>query len=108
MPSVGIIGASGFAGAELLRILASHPDFDVVYATGDSAAGELVADLYPALAAADPRAPVRPNGPAQRLVPDLLPKVGHILDLSADFRLKDPALYPAFYGGQHQAPELLA
>ena len=124
MSSVGVLGASGFAGAEILRLLASHPEFTVTYATGDSAAGELVADVYPSLAAAygglrlgvydaadaaglDIVFAALPNGPAQQIVPDLLPKVGHILDLSADFRLKDPALYPAFYGAEHQAPELL-
>jgi N-acetyl-gamma-glutamyl-phosphate reductase len=48
-----------------------------------------------------------PNGPAQDIVPDLLPKVGHILDLSADFRLKDASLYPVFYGAEHRAPALL-
>ena len=76
-------------------------------------AGELAADLYPALAPAYPRpapGPLRrrptppaldlvfsalPNGPAQRLVPDLLPKVGHVVDLAADFRLRDAAALPA-------------
>jgi N-acetyl-gamma-glutamyl-phosphate reductase len=124
MLSTGVIGASGFAGAELLRLLASHPELDVVYATGDTAAGELAADLYPALAAAYPDLRLvpynasdaagldvvfcaLPNGPAQDIVPDLLPKVGHILDLSADFRLKDASLYPVFYGAEHRAPALL-
>jgi N-acetyl-gamma-glutamyl-phosphate reductase len=125
MRAVGVLGASGYAGAELLRLLAGHPDFDVAYATGDTAAGDAVADLYPALAAPYPDLRLAafdaadaagldvvfsalPNGPAQQIVPDLLPKVGHIVDLSADFRLKDPALYPAFYGAEHRVPELLA
>ena len=54
MVTVGIIGASGFTGAELLRLRAQHPDFEVVYATGDSQAGSPAAALYPALAAAYP------------------------------------------------------
>ena len=122
---VGVLGASGYAGYELLRLLAGHPEFRVVYATGDSAAGEFVTDLYPALAPVydglrltafdvDDAAGLEvvfsalPNGPAQEIVPALLPKVGHIVDLSADFRLKDPALYPEFYGATHLAPALLA
>ena len=52
MTSLGIIGASGFTGAELLRLVAAHPDFELAFATGDSQAGVAVADLYPSLAAA--------------------------------------------------------
>ena len=54
MIAVGIIGASGFTGAELLRICANHPSFEVVVATGDTQVGNRVADLYPRLAAAYP------------------------------------------------------
>jgi len=125
MATAGVLGASGYGGAELLRLLAGHPEIDVVYAAGDSAAGELVGDLYPGLepayrglrlsafdaadaAGLDVVFSAMPNGPAQDAVPDLLPKVGHVVDLSADFRLKDPALYPRFYGASHRSPELLA
>ena len=51
MAKVGIIGGSGYTGAELLRLLAAHPDLDVAHVTGDTAAGSAVADLYPSLAA---------------------------------------------------------
>lgn len=54
MISVGILGASGYVGAELLRICASHPEFNVVYATGDSQAGSLASSLYPSLTSAYP------------------------------------------------------
>ena len=54
MISVGILGASGYVGAELLRICAAHPEFKVVYATGDSQAGTLASLLYPSLTAAYP------------------------------------------------------
>ncbi|MGQ0831721.1 MAG: N-acetyl-gamma-glutamyl-phosphate reductase [Microthrixaceae bacterium] len=125
MPKVGIIGASGFTGAELLRLAAQHPDLDVVYATGDTQAGSLAGDLYPSLAAAHPGLrfaaydPAEaagldlvflglPHGASQGLVPELIGKVGHLVDLAADFRLKDPALYPLWYGEPHTAPELLA
>ena len=124
MRPVGVLGASGYAGYELLRLLAGHPEMAVVYATGDTAAGELATDLHPALAPfyaglrlsafdADDAAGLEvvfsalPNGPAQEVVPALLPKVDHVVDLSADFRLRDPGLYPAFYGATHRAPELL-
>jgi N-acetyl-gamma-glutamyl-phosphate reductase len=123
--SVGIVGASGFTGAELLRICARHPDLSVQFATGDTQAGSAVADLYPSLAAHyrhlrfasyDPVAVDGldvvflglPHGASQALVPDLRGRVKHVVDLAADFRLKEPALYPAWYGEEHHAPELLA
>jgi N-acetyl-gamma-glutamyl-phosphate reductase len=123
--SIGIIGASGYTGAELLRLCARHPDFDVVLATGDSQAGNRITDLYPALAGAygsrryDTYDPSRldgldlvflglPHGASQALVPELLQRVPHVVDLAADFRLKDPALYPIWYHAEHTAPALLA
>jgi N-acetyl-gamma-glutamyl-phosphate reductase len=125
MARIGIIGGSGFTGAELLRLLAGHPELDVVHVTGDSAAGSAVADAYPALAAAYPALTYRaydradlagldlifvalPHGHSQQLVPELRGEVGHIVDLAADYRLPDPALYPQWYGEAHASPELLA
>jgi N-acetyl-gamma-glutamyl-phosphate reductase len=122
---VGVYGASGYTGAELLRLCASHPDLDVVLATADSQVGGRAADLYPSLAAAypdlvfaepDPAAAdgldlaflALPHGASQHLVPDLRKRVGHLVDLAADFRLKDPALYPTWYGEEHSQPALLA
>jgi N-acetyl-gamma-glutamyl-phosphate reductase len=124
MVHVGIVGASGFTGAELLRLSAGHPDLEVVVATGDTQAGTRAADLYPSLAAAhpdlvfsayDPAAVAGldlvflglPHGASQGIVPELMGKVGHLVDLAADFRLQDPALYPQWYGEAHTAPELL-
>ena len=124
MSKIAIIGASGFTGAELLRLCAGHPDFDVVLATGDTKAGTAVADLYPSLAAhypdltyspADPAAADGcdvaflglPHGASQTLVPELLGRVGHVVDLAADFRLRDAALYPTWYGEDHEVPALL-
>ena len=124
MHKVAVIGASGFTGAELLRICASHPDLEVAVATADSMAGRAVADLYPSLAAAYgdaafvPYEPgvasgcdlafcALPHGASQGVVRDLRSDVGHIVDLAADFRLDDPDLYPAWYGTEHTAPELL-
>ncbi len=124
MSKVGIIGASGYTGAELLRLCAAHPELSVELATGDSQAGTAIAELYPSLAAAYGDltfAPYEdgaadgldlvflglPHGASQAIVPDLLDRVPHVVDLAADFRLKDPALYPEWYGEPHAAPELL-
>jgi N-acetyl-gamma-glutamyl-phosphate reductase len=123
--SVGIIGASGYTGAELLRLCARHPDLQVELATGDTQAGTAVADLYPSLAAgyrdtrfdryepgvADGLDLVflgLPHGASQAIVPELRGRVKHIVDLAADFRLKDAGLYPTWYHDAHAAPELLA
>ena len=125
MTSVGIIGASGYTGAELLRLCAHHPEFDVRVATGESQAGTRIAELYPSLAAAygdqafEPTEGAAvdgldlvflglPHGASQALVPDLLGRVGKVVDLAADFRLIDASLYPTWYGEPHACPELLA
>lgn len=121
MKRLGIIGGSGFAGAELMRLCSQHPEFDVVFASSESQAGSAVAELYPSLAAAYPDMSLEPweaippgldivflalpSGASQAIVPKL--QAGHIIDLGADFRLDDPALYPIWYGHEHTAPELL-
>jgi N-acetyl-gamma-glutamyl-phosphate reductase len=120
----GILGASGYTGSELLRLLAGHPEFEVAVATAHSHAGEQVGTHTPSLAAAYPGLayeesdPARfegldlvfcglPHGESQRIVPELRTRVGLVVDLAADFRLKDAALYPQWYGEEHSAPELL-
>jgi N-acetyl-gamma-glutamyl-phosphate reductase len=125
MTTVGIVGASGYTGAELLRIAAQHPDFEVVVATGDSMAGRRAADLYPSLEVAypdlvfsefDPAAVDGldlvflglPHGASMELAPSLVGHVGCVVDLSAAFRLHDPAAYPTYYGFEHTQLELLA
>ena len=122
---VGIVGASGYTGAELMRLAASHPEMEVVLATGDTQAGTGGADLYPsprpvygdmAFAPYTPEAVEGldvvfcglPHGASQAIVPEVQNRVKWVLDLSADFRLKDPAAYPQWYGAEHTAPELLA
>jgi N-acetyl-gamma-glutamyl-phosphate reductase len=127
----GIIGASGFTGAELLRLLALHPGIDVAVATADSQAGTAAAELYPSLAAAYPDLPLRAFDPASAqdvaavdgldvvflglphqasmaLAPHLIGRVGCVVDLSAAYRLRDASLYPQWYGFEHDQPELLA
>jgi N-acetyl-gamma-glutamyl-phosphate reductase len=121
---VGVVGASGYAGVELLRLCAIHPDFEVVVATAGDHRGEGVARHSPSLAASYPNLAYSPTDPAeldgldlvflalphgrsQHLVPNLRPRVGTIVDLAADFRLRDPGLYPRWYGVPHAVPELL-
>jgi N-acetyl-gamma-glutamyl-phosphate reductase len=121
----GILGASGYTGSELLRLLAGHPGFEVAVATAHSHAGQAVGTHTPSLAAAYPGLTYEDNDPAhfdgldlvfcglphgesQRIVPELRGRVGLVVDLAADFRLKDAALYPQWYGEEHGAPELLA
>ena len=125
MISVGIIGASGFTGAELLRICAIHPHFEVKYATGDSQAGTLARSLYPSLAATYPNLVFEefdfakalacdvlflglPHEASLELVPQLVNKVKLVVDLSAAFRLTDTSKYPQWYGFTHTHPELVA
>ncbi len=104
-----------------MRLCAGHPEFEVVFASGDSQAGTMVGELYPSLAAAYPDAVLEPwealpggldivfialpHGASQAIVPKL--DATHLLDLGADFRLNDPSLYPLWYGREHTAPELL-
>lgn len=125
MIRVGIIGASGYTGAELLRLCAQHPEFEVRYATGDTQAGVRAADLYPSLAArypdlvfdafdADRAADLDlvflglPHEASMALAPRLVGRVRCVVDLSAAYRLKDSSLYPQWYGFEHDQPALLA
>jgi N-acetyl-gamma-glutamyl-phosphate reductase len=122
---VGIIGASGYTGAELLRLSHGHEDLDVVLATAHSRIGQAIGQHTPSLAAAYPALTYEavdldrfdgldlvfcalPHGESQRLMPALAGRVGAVVDLAADFRLGDQSLYPAWYGAEHAAPDLLA
>ncbi len=122
--AVGIVGASGYTGVELLRLIAGHPELELAVATGDSQAGKRLADLYPSLALAygdrrfEAYSPesmdgldlvfcALPHGVSMDVVPDLMGKVGRVVDLGSDFRLDDAGLYPQWYGAEHSCPELL-
>lgn len=122
---VGVIGATGYAGSEVLRLCASHGDLDVVLATGESNAGKRVAEHVPALAAAYPETVFAetnqvltsdidvafvalPHGQSQKVVPQLVERSVSVVDLGADFRLKDGDDYLTWYGSAHLAPTLLA
>jgi N-acetyl-gamma-glutamyl-phosphate reductase len=120
-----VVGASGYAGSEVMRLAASHPDLEVVVATGASSAGKRVADHVPALAAAYPRLEFSssddaltgdvdvafvalPHGESQDVVPRLVERGVTVLDLGADFRLKSPVTFATWYGAEHRAPGLLS
>ena len=124
MARVGIVGASGYTGAELLRLCAQHPHLEVAWATGETAAGRAARELYPSLSAAYPDLVYAtfdpgmassadliflalPHGASQQLMPDLLRGTAAIVDLAADFRLRQAATYERWYGEAHGAPELL-
>ena len=124
MIRTAILGASGFAGGELLRLLAAHPELRAEKLFGDSKAGHSVAAVHPHLAPAYPDAIVErfdpgaldgvdlvfaalPHGHSQKLAPAILDKGIALVDLGADFRLDDAAEYERWYGEPHQAPGLL-
>jgi N-acetyl-gamma-glutamyl-phosphate reductase len=125
MISIGIIGARGFAGGELLRICLGHPEFRVAYVTSESQAGQPVADAFPTLAgrtelrfdsfdpahaaaAADAFFLSLPDGEAMQLAPGLLETGKRIVDVSGDYRVRDRQRYEAWYKIEHTSPELLA
>jgi N-acetyl-gamma-glutamyl-phosphate reductase len=120
-----IFGSSGFVGAELLRLCAAHPQIEPVRLFGDSQAGATLEDVHPQLALAYPGAVVErfephlldkidllfmalPHGHSQKLAPEILRRDIPVVDLGADFRLSDPAVYAKWYGEEHAAPELLS
>ena len=121
---VGIIGAAGFAGAELVRLVLQHPEFELAAITSNADAGTSLADVYPAFAGAsdlvftthdDPAVKscdlaflAVPHTAAMAQVPALLDAGVTVVDLSADYRLADKDVYEQWYGAKHTSPELLA
>jgi N-acetyl-gamma-glutamyl-phosphate reductase len=114
---VGIVGASGYGGVQLVRLLMDHPEVEVVYLGGNSSAGKPFSDLYPHLAhvvqqpieAVDPEVIAErcevvflslPNGLACQMAPILVDKGCKVLDLSADYRFKNLETYTAWYSKQ--------
>ena len=123
MVTVGIVGANGYAGGELLRLLSRHPGVDIRCVTARSAVGQAVESVFPSLrgildvtmVAPEPEVLAEcqvvffatPHGVAQSLAPALLEKGVCVIDLSADFRLRDAVVWEQWYGQPHAAPELL-
>ncbi len=122
--SAGIAGAAGFAGIELVHILLSHPGFTLEFAASDTSAGTLLSESYPALigktdlkfcttdelveSEVDVAFLAVPHTAAMELAPKLLKNGTAVIDLSADFRLKNVDTYSAWYGVEHTAQDLLA
>ncbi|MDF1822830.1 MAG: N-acetyl-gamma-glutamyl-phosphate reductase [Alcanivoracaceae bacterium] len=120
---VGIVGGTGYTGAELLRFLVGHPHAEVVAITSRSEEGVAVSDMYPnlrghlelhfttpdvdRLAACDVVFFATPHNVAMRMMPALLAAGARVIDLSADFRLRDADIWSQWYGEPHVAPELL-
>lgn len=119
-----VIGASGYGGAEAVRLLATHPHVEIVHVTAESQQGQSMSGLYPNLRsfvdqtmiAVDPERIGHdsdvtfislPSGKAMSLVPALLQQGSKVIDIAADFRLRDAALYPTWYKVTHTAPEYL-
>lgn len=124
MIKVGIVGGTGYTGVELLRLLAQHPEVELTAITSRAEAGSAVADMFPslrgrvALKFSDPAtAPLKdcqivffatPNGVAMQQTRNLLDAGVRVIDLAADFRIKDVAVWEKWYGMTHAAPDLVA
>src|SRR3989442_7591751 len=118
MVKVGIINVTGYAGAELARLLYSHPAAELVSVSGRSAAGKPLAEVFPHLACYDLTIEEEigdvdfvfsalPHAASAEAVAPLARAGVPVVDISADFRLRDPNEYAEWYGGEHPAPELL-
>lgn len=123
MIKVGIVGGTGYTGAELLRLLAVHPEVELSVITSRSEAGKGVSELFPGLrgqldiafslpddrllGACDLVFFATPNGIAMKSVPGLLEKGVKVIDLAADFRLSNPGDWQQWYGVEHACPGLL-
>ncbi len=124
MIDIGIVGGTGYTGVELLRLLALHPDVNVRAITSRKDAGTRVAEMFPSLrgrydlAFSDPADAdlagcdvvffATPHGVAMAQARELAAAGVRVIDLAADFRLKDPAVFEQWYGLAHSCPDLLA
>jgi len=121
--AVGIVGASGYGGVQLVRLLLDHPGVEIAYLGGESSAGKDFTDLYPHLGLQQPIEPIDlkaiaqrcqvvflalPNGLACQYAPPLLAQGCRVLDLSADYRFFDLATYVNWYGGDRTDTVLAA
>ena len=124
MKRAAIFGSSGYTGAEAVRFLLAHPNVEVAALSAHSRAGERYADIYPQFAGLDLPDTQKiddinisdidvvfsclPHSTGQGAVAEALQSVETVIDVSADFRLRDPALFASTYGAEHSEPDLLA
>jgi N-acetyl-gamma-glutamyl-phosphate reductase len=119
MIKIGIISVAGYAGAELARLLYSHPEAQLVSVSGRSAAGKSLADVFPHLACFDLTIgeeigdvdfvfSALPHGASAEACAPLVRAGVPVVDISADFRLRDAKEYAEWYGGEHRAPDLIS
>jgi len=124
MIKVAVLGATGYAGAELVRLLCSHPQVKITHLASNSFAGQKMSDVYPnfmgvtdiELETADIEKVCNdsdvvftalPHGVSKDIIPELVDKNIKVIDFSGDFRYDDPAVYEKWYGQPHSSPELL-
>jgi len=123
MIKAGIVGGTGYTGVELLRLLVAHKDVELSVITSRSEAGQAVSSLYPnlrghvdiefsepefeTLSKCDVVFFATPNGTAMKMAPQLLEAGVKVIDLAADFRLKDTAVWKQWYGMDHACPDVL-
>ena len=120
---IGVLGASGYTGADLIRLAAAHPHIEIAVLAASTHAGQSLAEVFPHLARVNAPPLIRaeeadwrgcdavfsglPHGAAQDII-TTLPSDLRVIDMSADFRLRDTAVYEQWYGRPHDAPDLLA
>ena len=124
MITAGIVGGTGYTGVELLRLLAGHPQVALEVITSRAQAGQPVSTIYPnlrghldlafsepdpaALGACDVVFFATPNGTAMEMAPELIERGARVIDLGADFRIRDLDVWSEWYGMTHQCPGLAA
>ncbi len=123
MKQAAILGVTGYTGAEAVRLLHRHPNIEISAITGHSRAGQPISDLYPNFAELNLPGVIKiddvdwrdidvvfaclPHGASQETIGKVIDQVETVVDLSADFRLKDPILYEKTYGRSHDFADLL-
>jgi len=124
MLQIGIVGGTGYTGVELIRLLVAHPEVEIKVITSRSEAGKPVSDLFPNLRGAcdiefsEPSIKTlsscdlvffaTPNGTAMKMVPELLAEGVKVIDLAADFRIKDIETWQQWYGMEHSCADMVA
>ncbi len=123
MIKAAVLGATGYAGIELVRILTNHPDAEVAVLGSKSFAGQPISEVYPNLrgildkeceetdidkvAECDVAFTALPHGASKEVIPAIIERGVKVIDLSGDFRYDDAAVYEKWYGQKHSSPELL-